>query len=89
MNKNFRNIAVNLSTKEKLDILAERSNLSKSALLTIIIDNLFQIGVNFEHFSLDYDYSVTKEAVYFYFYGKSILDFRTNHEVTELWVMKT
>lgn len=73
LNENFRNVSINLSTKEKLDILAERSNLSKSALLKIIIDTLFSIGVNFKHFSLDYDYSVSEKAVYFYFHGKSLL----------------
>lgn len=83
MGEEWTNIAMRNATKEKLDFLSKKSGLSKTKILELILNNIFEVASSFTYLTFDFETSISKSALFIYFGGKSKLKFKPEGEKHE------
>jgi len=74
---------VKLSDKAKsqLDYLSKATSIPRNRLLGILIQEIFNIGVNFERLTLDFEGLVSQNKIYIYANGRPKMKLLTRTEV--------
>jgi hypothetical protein len=80
MGEKYTNIAMKNATKDKLDFLSEKSGLSKTKIMELLLDNIFEVASSFEFLNFDFETSINKSMVYIAIGGKNKLKFAPEGE---------
>lgn len=81
MNENYRNVTVKEECKNQLDFISSISGLSRSRILEMLINGIYEVASGYESLCIDSDLSISQSAVYFYLSGKRKIVIQKNREM--------